>query len=71
MFSTLTLFYNIRNRSRPDERMINMKDTIATIRAVPAEIEQEELQAIAEAIKDPDTRKRIIAILRSSGLLPS
>ena len=32
--------------------------------------EREELRAFAEAIKDPDTRKRIIAILESAELLP-
>lgn len=32
--------------------------------------EREELRAFAEAIKDPETRQRIITILEEAGLLP-
>ena len=32
--------------------------------------EHEELRAFAEAIKDPETRQRIITILEEAGLLP-
>ena len=32
--------------------------------------EYEELRAFAEAIKDPETREKIITILEEAGLLP-
>ena len=32
--------------------------------------EHEELRAFAEAIKDPETRQKIITILEEAGLLP-
>lgn len=34
-------------------------------------VDQDELKAFNEAIKDPETRKEIISILEEAGLLPS